>query len=1122
LLEQNVKNTVFKRYNTAVVIAFLVIVFIALAAASLRYVNELSSHKRHGLNLLKSQAQQLNGLLTQGEQAITGIKEFSEHLLTYPKELNPSLLPLIQDGERFYSETPHVDMFEQRNILSGSVTGFGRFSDFSTAKSEEIAMANMLIPAFITAQRMVEEITWSYYISFERFVYVFPWIDRSNWHYSDEILLEPDLQKMRQGTSANNPVIWSSPYMDSAGKGMMASMGIGVYREQQLLGAVIIDLNLAKLQQHLPELDTPEQGMVLFNQHNEILLFKQQAKSPLTHPTSWQEVLPKALTELTSQTLMKMDDSVQVGDWVIEKQRLAINGWVLLKYQPYNQFIANIRSHFIYMFTILLVGLLAFLMLVNTMTRRSFIKPTRQFIRHIEYCAQGDPGKVKASGDWLHWFMLVEDIFTQNRSLLLQLKEQNEVLDSRVLDKTYALQESSAKHQRDYVLLRSVMNAIPELIIFNDPQGQLMGCNQAFERITGKSEVAMFGQQASKFMPNSLAKEVTNSTLSFNGCYPQQQLLEAGEHSYQGFFNSFANEEGEVLGTITILQEVTEQQAIQSALEKAKNQAEYANQIKIQFLANMSHEIRTPINAMQGMMGLLDNTGLTSSQQHYLANAQSAAFSLLHLIDELLDLSKIEAGKMHIVKEVVNLPNAIDKALKLNLASIESKQLPLRVELSPHVPSYIKSDEMRLIQVLSNLLNNAIKFTSQGEVAIHVDTIGISDTNALVRFKVTDTGIGIAKDKQNHLFDAFAQADISMTRKYGGSGLGLSICQQIVRLLGGEITLSSDLGQGCELSFILPFSIPYTEATQYDEMLAQAGTVTICTLKQHLSVTCVDTIKSFGWRYIQVQDISELSELSELCQPNNADKVKGNLVLLSNETELNSQMQQAQHNNIDWQQQVSLIGLCQPAIVGLHSDICDQLLAMKLPCLLLDLPLYRFSLEQIIAALINDADLLNNSELENRDEVSERNLPSDLSLPTSAAEKNRPTSNELNGIKILLVEDNLVNQLVAKELLLSMQANVTIAENGKQAITLLAEYPFDVVLMDIQMPEMDGLTATTIIRKQEQESLAQPLPIIAMTAHAREEDKQRSFTAGMNLHIAKPVTGKVLRDSILQVLKLSS
>jgi len=1119
LLAQNVKNTVFKRYNTAVVIAFLVIVLIALVAASLRYVNELSAHKRNGLNLLKSQAQQLNGLLTQGEQAITGIKEFSEHLLTYPKELNPSLLPLAQDGERFYSETPHVNMFEQRHILSGSVTGFGRFSDFSTAKSQEIAMANMLIPAFITAQRMVEEITWSYYISFERFVYVFPWIDRSNWQYNDEILLEPDLQKMKQGTRANNPVIWSSPYMDSAGKGMMASMGIGVYREQQLLGAVIIDLNLAKLQQHLPELDTPEQGMVLFNQHNEILLFKQQAKAPLTHPTSWQKVLPKGLAKLSSQTLATMDDSVQIGDWVIEKQRLAINGWVLLKYQPYHQFIANIRSHFIYMFTILLLGLLAFLMLVNTMTRRTFIKPTHQFIRHIEYCAQGDPGKIKASGDWLHWFMLVEDIFTQNRSLLLQLKEQNEVLDSRVLDKTQALQESSAKHQRDYVLLRSVMNAIPELIIFNDPHGQLMGCNQAFERITGKSELAMFGQQANKFMPASLAKEMVNSTLSFNGRYPQQLLLEAGEHSYQGFFNSFANEQGEVLGTITILQEVTEQQAIQSALEKAKNQAEYANQIKIQFLANMSHEIRTPINAMQGMMVLLGNTGLTSTQQHYLANAQSAAFSLLHLIDELLDLSKIEAGKMHIVKEVVNLPTAIDKALKLNLACSENKQLPLRVELSPQVPSFIKSDEMRLIQVLSNLLNNAIKFTSQGEVAIQVDTIGQSNTNALVRFKVTDTGIGIAKDKQKNIFDAFAQADLSMTRKYGGSGLGLSICQQIVRLLGSEITLSSDLGQGCELSFILPFSIPEQEAERQNKLLIQAGTVTICAVNQHLSATCVDTIKSFGWRYIQVQHINELSAL---CDPGNAEKVNGNLVLLSNETDLSSQMQQAKLENVDWQAQVSLIGLCQPAIVGLHSDIGEQLLAMKLPYLLLDLPLYRFSLEQIITALINKSELSNVSAVENRLEVNDRHLPSGLSLPTPRADKTRSTNRDLKDVKVLLVEDNLVNQLVAKELLLSMQANVTIAENGKQAITLLAEHPFDVVLMDIQMPEMDGLTATAIIRKQEQESSALPLPIIAMTAHAREEDKQRSFTTGMNLHIAKPVTGKVLRDSILQVLKRST
>ena len=205
-------------------------------------------------------------------------------------------------------------------------------------------------------------------------------------------------------------------------------------------------------------------------------------------------------------------------------------------------------------------------------------------------------------------FRSLRNYLLKNRSLLLQLTEQRDALDSRVIEKTQALQETSAKHQRDYALLRSVMNAIPELIIFNDPQGLLMGCNQAFERFTHHQEKQMLGVKAANFMPKALAKEINYLNSINDHIYPQKALIEAGDYSYQGFCNELQNSQGEVLGTISIFRDVTEQQATQTALEKAKNQAEHANKVKIQFLANMSHEVRTPINAMQGMMNLLNGT----------------------------------------------------------------------------------------------------------------------------------------------------------------------------------------------------------------------------------------------------------------------------------------------------------------------------------------------------------------------------------------------------------------------------------------------------------------------------------------------------------------------------------
>lgn len=1126
MLNKITENTVFRRYNTAVVVAFIVIVFIALTAASLRYVSELSEHKKRGLNQLTAQANQLNAMLVQSEQAITGIQEFAQYNLKYPDELHAKTPPLRQDGSLFFLDKPIRSSLEENKRISGNITGFGQVDEFSLVKQQEIAMANALTPAFVAAQKIIAEANWFYYVSVEQFVNIFPWIGRDSWRFSDRMLTNVHAKKIQALGLENNKVVWSSPYIDTAGTGINFSLGMGVYRNKDMLGAVIIDVSLARLQQSLPELTSADQRLVLLNQSNDILIFKQKGEAPLSYQISWQKLLPEALHQLNPDKLAQLPDSSQIGDWLVEKHTLPINGWTLLKYQPYSTFISPLRSHFIYMFTILLIGLLAFLMLVNAMTKRSFIKPTHDFISHIEYCAQGDPGKVKATADWLHWFILVEDIFTQNRSLLLQLKEQNEVLDSRVLEKTRALLESSIKHQRDYVLLRSVMNAIPELIIFNDPNGNLMGCNHAFELLSGRSENQMLGFQAKTFIPNDLAAEIEHLNEHFAAEYPQQALLKTHNKSYQGYCNQFTNDQGEVLGTITILQDVTVQQATQSALKLAKNQAENANQVKTQFLANMSHEIRTPINAIQGMMSLLTRTLLDSRQQHYLENAQTAAFSLLHLIDELLDLSKIEAGKMHIVKGIIDLPTVIDTALKLNSANLHLKKLTMRVEWAANVPRFLMSDEMRLVQVISNLLNNAIKFTEQGEIALFIDVISLSQQGATIQFKMKDTGIGIAKENQTHLFDAFSQADISMTRKYGGSGLGLSICQQIVKLLGGEIVLNSELGEGCEFHFILPFVFPDKDDiikldVYHDSIGRDALTLNLCSVQQILSESCIETIKGMSWHYHSCNDLNDLQIL--LFNSVGLDKTPSsqarcapiNVLLISEEVLSQETISASLFAEVD------LIALCQPVMQELSGKICKQLDLINVPYILLDTPLYRYSLDKIgqsVLHLLNkgskEKDTLTLGEnthssmtplLNHKDEVQKNRLNEEGSI-----------KEDLSNVHVLLVEDNLVNQLVAKELLLSMNASVTIADNGQKALQALEEEVFDVVLMDIQMPIMDGLTATQEIRKNKK---YQSLPIIAMTAHARTEDKQLSLSAGMNLHIAKPITPSLLLRSILQAIK---
>ena len=1124
-------NTVFRRYNITVVVAFIVIILVAFSFASLRYFNQLAHHKEQSLAELKQEAQQLNIMLEQSVQAVLGIQKFSEYILKHPNELNPPIPSLSQQGETFYLNQPLHDVLKQGKRLSSNITGLGQVSLFNDLQKQEIAMANALTPAFIAAQNIIEEATWFYYISFSNFVNIYPWVDREIWQFSENTLKSAHFKSMRELTSNNNRVLWSAPYLDNAGSGMNASLGTGVFHQDKLLGSVVIDLNLSRLHESLAELDSSDQGLILYNQNNEILLSKRLGKESLSYRASWQDLLPKALQYLTAEKLAGMGDTQRLDDWFIEKQLITVNGWTLLKYQKYVNFSAPQYSDFIFVFAMLFIGLLAFLMLVNSMTKRTFIKPTTEFIRHIQYCAEGDPGKITPAADWLHWFQVVEDIFVQNRTLLLQLTEQNDVLDSRVIEKTKELQETSAKHQRDYALLRSVMNAIPELIVFNDPRGLLMGCNKAFERLTNHSVEQMLGGKSSTFTPLPLTKEINRLNIISSDVFPQQELIKAGDYIYQAYCNQLTNEQGKLLGSINIFHDVTLQQTTQEALEKAKDQAEYANSVKIQFLANMSHEVRTPINGMQGMMDLLASTSLDPRQQHYLFNAQNASSILLHLVDELLDLSKIESGKMVISQSVVNLPKIIDKALKLNMKNVDHQRVEVLIDMSAETPSNVICDEMRLVQVLANLFSNAIKFTEQGQIKLLVDVVSANDFEANVRFRVIDTGIGIAQDNQNHLFKAFSQADESMTRKYGGSGLGLSICQQIIKLLGGKISLSSQLGEGSELSFVLPLHTVKPNALEHlNHTLGQGNSqfvteeelsnlpkeldnplvagITVYALNQKPSSGLVENVSKMNWSLHNVNNFEALRSI----------EIVADSILLINEDDL------IQENTQQWLKsnltEFRLLCLCQPALTKLSAETGRYLDSLTSPYLLVDMPLFRYALDQISQALISKVTSKIDREKilsvsENNQTVIHQTESSKTLTGNSEKLLSKHNEEDLQGVSILLVEDNLVNQLVAKELLLSMHAKVTIADNGQRALDVLSDEKFDVVLMDIQMPIMDGLTATRHIREIKD---YQYLPIIAMTAHARAEDKNQSLAAGMNLHMPKPVTAKALLSSIKQVL----
>ena len=1086
------KYQVVTRYTLSIFGVFIAIMLVSLFWASYRYYEELELFEVTEQQRLTSQTQAIDNAILQTVDSLKSIQSYASYSLSFNPEKSSQLPDFAQDEEQYYLKSVKRDILEQRQNLSVNITGEGLFNQLPADALAELRMAYALTPAFISAQSTNELANWFYYVSLNKFVGIYPWISKKHWRYSSSLIDNEQIAQLKQTSYFNSNVVWSNPYLGASANSLYTSVAGGVFKKDKFVGAVVINVDLARLHRALSLDGNDDNAYVLFNQHDNLLLHKHGENDAVASLLQWQQVIPEALHGLSSAHLRQQPVSFKFGKYLVQQQKIPATGWTLIKYQPYDEFVDPIFARFVWFFSLLAVGQLALLTLIYVVTRKTFIKPTEAFISHIAYSAQGDHGKVKAPDGWRQWFDIVGDIFSQNRSLLQQLKDQNNILDMRVNEKTQALQEKSRQHQHDYAILRSVMNAIPDYLIFNDTRGHVIGCNLAFERFIDLAETHILGQKAGNLIDNELGQALIKAISedehkeSLHGIF---KVIETMENTYELFTSAFYNEQNLPLGSIVIIRDVTSQYAVNAALEKAKEQAELANQAKSQFLANMSHEIRTPINAIQGMHSLLQNTQLTNQQKQNITHAQDASDALLHLVDELLDLAKIESGNMKMVNEVCSLDQIINRAIKLNLDAIVEKQLELIVEIAADIPAMVVTDDMRLVQVVSNLLNNAVKFTHRGRISIVLSVIAGGDEDVLVRFSVKDTGIGIAKDKQAKLFEAFMQADETMTREYGGSGLGLSICQRIVNLLGGEIKLSSEANKGAEFSFVLPFS--NNTKTDIDYHSSRQ----VISIGKTLPTTFLTLLDDLNYQFQQLEMAQQLQGLSTDGQT----FIFVELTLLDNENCL--EIAQFICNKGNDKYHDCIVAVVQSTYQeqdNLKYALLDQ---HNIPYLVCEQPLYRFCLYQLISM-----SLVTNRKIAN--EVA------NTKLSTPAPEPKRKQQN-LAGISVLLVEDNLVNQLVAKELLKSMGASVEVAENGQLAIEYLSDNTVDVVLMDIQMPVMDGLTATRYIR----EKLAlKALPIIAMTAHAREEDRESSMAAGMNLHVAKPVKGDILLASVLSVL----
>jgi two-component system sensor histidine kinase/response regulator len=694
-----------------------------------------------------------------------------------------------------------------------------------------------------------------------------------------------------------------------------------------------------------------------------------------------------------------------------------------------------------------------------------------------------------------------------------ELKNWNEDLEKRVAERTEALrreveerlsaQEALSKERQ---VLRALIDNVPDRMYVKDSHSRFVMANSAVARVNGvPSGEDLVGKSDFDFYPKEIAqdfyKDEQELMRSKQPFYDREEPVTDSSGNSMWVLTTkvpLFNNHGEVIGLAGIGRDITFRKNLEIEWQRAKEAAEAANRAKSEFLANMSHEIRTPLNGIVGMTELALDTELTPEQKDYLETVKLSSDALLTVINDILDFSKIEAGKIDLEEVEFDLHESLESALKTLAVRAHAKNLELLCEISPDVPQVVKGDSSRLRQVIANLVGNALKFTDKGEVALRVQTEPGHGDGCLLHFVVSDTGIGIPADKQKLIFDPFSQADASTTRKYGGTGLGLTITSRLVGMMGGKIWVESQIGRGSQFHFTVQFKAalmqPQTSSTLPLERLRGVRVLVVDDNETNRHILD-NMLRNWGMRVSCVASGSAaLAELAAAAE--GFDHYR--LIISDVHMPEMDGLQLVQHIRARPDLTSAIIVMLSSAGRRGDSQLCKELGVAAL----LSKPTRQSELRTTIARILGAAD--------------PHGAPAITATSSSPVDLERPP----RAMHILLAEDNSVNQRLATRLLEKRGHQVIVAGNGREALSALENHAFDLILMDIQMPEMDGMEATAKIREKE-ELAGGHMPIVALTAHAMKGDEEMCLAAGMDDYLSKPIRPQDLDKLLLKFARLA-